>query len=169
MPPKPSACAVLARLESCPPWDPPLTSGDGRWIGRAFFVEQGKTRTAPLVVRLQAVTLREVGAGQVPIKLGTREITKDDGRAFADAEKALVAFERFDVPNRNSEAMALARTDKLPTPTFMSKTQSGHLYGLSPGGTYACLSGARVAFVERSPTGSAQGDGTYVELFAANW
>jgi hypothetical protein len=167
---KTGACGVLARMASCTAWNPVVPSGDGRWLGRGWVVEGGKTTDQITLVRTRRVGTSEVSPGQLPVRVSVTDLPKSEGAAYDHAERAIKAFERADVPPRGS-----------PTPDYVNRrtdwpeasalrTTGGNVYAMTNGGTYVCQGPNRALLVvQRAPAAGASGDGLYAELWPTSW
>lgn len=167
---KTGACRVLAAMRTCTPWQLSIPSGDGRFLGRVATVEAGKERQGFGVLRAARVNVSEIGPGQLLAKLVLVELQKTDGEAYQQADRALRAFERGDVAPKGSPALAFA--DRLTTPAdvFLTRTEKGHVYGISQGGLFVCQGDKqRLWLVRRAATRAGQGEGVYAELFPTSW
>ena len=102
---KSGPCAVLAAFATCKSWSAEVPSGDGRWLGRGYEVD-GKTTTDQVaLLRLRRVPSSEVGPGQLPARLALGVVAKEEGAPFTEADKAIRALERSDVPPRGNAAI----------------------------------------------------------------
>lgn len=167
---KTGPCAVLGAFATCTSWDPIVPSGDGRWIGAGHRVEDGKTTDTPTILRARRVPANEVAVGQIPVKIGLTEIGKEEGSAFTQADKAIRAFARADVPPKSNPALEyLKRLEQWPE-GYAVKTAGGQVFVAAHGGTFACQGPKRQLYVvQRAATRGNQGDGLYAELWAATW
>ncbi|MEZ4302089.1 MAG: hypothetical protein R3B70_44580 [Polyangiaceae bacterium] len=167
---KSGPCAVLAAIGSCKPWSATVPSGDGRWIGRGFDVDGKKTTEEVMLLRLRRVPTSEVGPGQLPARVGLGSIDKDEGAAFNDADKAIRALERGDVPPKGNSAVEHLKGMTTWSEAFVTRTTGGQVYGLSHGGLYVCEGPKReLLVVRRASTRTGSGDGLYATLWAATW
>lgn len=168
--PKLAPCAVLAKVATCTPWSASPPSGEGRWIGRASVVAEGKTTDTVAVLRLKSVPTVEVGPGQMNVKIALAEIPKEESAALGQADKIIRAFERGDVPPRQSPTLEYlkGRTDWPDAPAV--RTKGGHVQAIAQGGTYLCEGPKRqLLAVQRAATRRGSGDGMYAELWATTW
>jgi len=167
---KSGPCAVLAAFGSCVPWDAVTPSGDGRWLGKGYRVENGKARDEVTIVRSRRVPLNEVGPGQLPAKFGIADIVKEDGSAFTQADKAIRALARSDVAPRSNPAIEHLKKRESWPEGFTMKTAGGQVYVAAEGGTFVCQGPKQVLYlVQRAATRGGQGDGLYAELYAVTW
>ena len=167
---KSGPCAVLAKMSSCTPWSASVPSGDGRWLGRGWVVAEGKTTEAFMGLRLKTVPTSEVGPGQLPLKIGLAEITKESSDAHANADRALRAFERGDVPPRASPTLTYLKERSEWPDAPARRTQGGHVFAVAQGGAYYCEGPKRtVLAVQQAETRRGSGDGIYAELWATSW
>ena len=167
---KAGACGVLARMASCTAWNPVVPSGDGRWLGRGWVVEGAKTTDQFTLVRTRRVPTGEVGPGRLPVRISVTDLPRGEGAAYEQAERAIKAFERADVPPRGS-----------PTPDYVKqrtewpeasalRTTGGNVYAMTAGGTYLCQGPNRALLVvQRASAAGAGGDGLYAELWPTSW
>lgn len=167
---KSGPCAVLAAMSTCKPWSAEAPSGDGRWIGRGVEIDGKKTTEQFTVLRLRRVSLSEVGAGQLPGRVGLGTIEKEEGSAYSEADRAIRAFERGDVPPKSSPAIARLKEMSQWSEAFVTRTTGGHVYGISQGGLYVCEgSKHELLVVRRASTRAGAGDGLYATVWAATW
>jgi hypothetical protein len=164
---KSGSCGVLAKLGKCTPWNPIVPSGDGRWIGRGTAVEAGKARDTIVLLRSRRVPLSEVAPGQLGVKVGIAEIPKDDA-AFAQADRAIRAFERADVPPRANAALEYLKSLTQWPEGYVMKTKSGQIDVLMSEGAFVCQ-GPKQELVLMQRAAKTSGDGLYAELWAATW
>lgn len=167
---KSGPCGVLAAMASCKPWSAEAPSGDGRWLGRGFEVDGKKTSEQVTMLRVRRVPTNEVGPGQLPARVALGFIDKDEGSAYGEADKAIRAMERSDVPPKGNAAIAHLKAMTQWSEVFVTRTAGGHVYGLAHGGLFACEGPKReLLVVRRGSTRAGTGDGLYATLWAATW
>jgi hypothetical protein len=167
---KSGACGILAKAASCKPFDPMVPSGDGRWLGRGYLVEGAKVTEQFTVVRARRVPTSEVGPGQLGVKIAVADIPKQEGLAFDQADRAIRAFERADIPGKSHPTMEYvkARTD-WPERAAV-RTAGGQVFAVGENGTYLCQGASRtVLVVQRAASRGASGDGLYAEVWPTSW
>ncbi len=167
---KSGACGVLAGFATCKAWSAEAPSGDGRWIGRGYEVD-GKTTTDEVaLLRLRRVPTSEVGPGQLPARIALNVIAKDEGAPFSEADRAIRALERSDVPPRGNAAIEHLKAKTQWSEAFATRTAGNQVYGLSHGGLYICEGPKRELYVaRRASTRAGTGDGFYATLWGATW
>lgn len=165
---KSGPCAVLAGFATCKPWSAEVPSGDGRWLGRGYEVD-GKTTTEQVaVLRVRRVPSSEVGPGQLPARVALGTISKEEGSPFTEADKAIRALERSDVPPRGNAAMEHVKKMTQWSEVFVARTVGGQV--ASEGGLYACEGPKReILVVRRASTRAGVADGFYATLWGATW
>jgi hypothetical protein len=167
---KTGPCAVLAGFAACKAWSADVPSGDGRWIGRGYEVDGKKTTEQVTILRARRVPATEVGPGQLNARVGLGAIDKEAGAPFTEADKAIRALERSDVPPRGNAAIEHLKTMAQWSEAFVTRTTGGQVYGLSHGGLYVCEGPKRELYVvRRESTRSGTGDGLYAILWGATW
>jgi hypothetical protein len=159
-------CSVVKRFGKCSPWDPAVPSGDGRWLGRGWVVDGGKTTDQITVVRARRVPTSEVGPGQLGVKIGIAELPKQEGPAWEQAERTIRAYERKDVPPRSSPTLEYVKQRADWPESFAMRTAGGQIYALTQHGTYLCTGPSRELLLVQRGTGA---DGLYAELWATSW
>lgn len=167
---KSGPCRILTQFSSCSPWSAVVPSGDGRWFGRGYVVEDGKTTEQVTLVRSRRVPTDEVGPGQVPARISVTEIPKQEGAAFSQANRAIHAYERADAAPRGSPTLEFIK-GKTDWPEFFATTTiGGQVYVISQAGGYLCQ-GARkqLLLVQRAASRGSNSDGIYAELWATTW
>jgi hypothetical protein len=168
--PKSGPCSVLAAFTSCTQWSATTPSGDGRWIGRGYRVEGGKTTEEFTVFRARRMPQNEVGPGQLPLKVGIAELAKSEGAAWEQAERAIKAFSHHDVPPRGNAAVEyLKRKENWPE-GFVLRTAGGQAYVVLEGGAFVCQgTHQQLIVVHRAATRGGKGDGLYAEVWPSSW
>ncbi|MDC0749136.1 hypothetical protein [Polyangium mundeleinium] len=167
---KSGPCAVVNAFGSCKPWNPVVPSGDGRWIGRGYRVEGGKTSDEFTIVRSRRVPSNEVGPGQLPAKVGISDIAKQEGSAFSQADRLIRTLERSDVPPRSNMALDYLKKRASWPEGFTMKTVGGQVYVASEGGTFVCQGPKQELYlVQRAATRGKPGDGLYATAYPVSW
>jgi hypothetical protein len=163
-------CGVLAGFAACSTFSATIPGGDGRWMGRGYAVEHGKQTDQFTLLRLLKVPAAEVGPGQLPIKIAIADIPKDQDAAHNQAERAIRAFERQDVPNRGNTAVEYVKARSSWTGAAATRTKGGQVYVITAGGAFICQGSRQQLFmIDRDKLGTATGDGLYAELWATSW
>ena len=168
--PKSGPCKVLAAFAACKEWNAISPSGDARYLGRAYLVEGAKTTEQIAVVRSKRVPSQEVAPGQLAVKIAIADVPKEEGAAFDQAERAIRAFERNDVPPRSNPTLEYIKKRSEWPDAHAARTVSGQVLVNTGGGAYICQ-GARqqLVVVQRSGRVGADGDGLFAELWATTW
>jgi hypothetical protein len=167
---KTGPCAVLAGFATCKAWSAEPPSGDGRWLGRGYEVEGKKTTEQVTVLRARRVPTSEVGAGQLPVRIALGSIDKSEGSPFTEADKAIRALERSDVPPKGNAAIEHLKQMTQWSEAFATRTVGSQVYGLSQGGLFVCEGPKRELYVvRRAATRTGTGDGLYAILWGATW
>jgi hypothetical protein len=163
------ACEVLAAFAKAERWDGKTPSGDGRWIGRFYTVEQGEETAELRAIRAHQVPLAKVGPHELPLMVGTAEIPDRflpfvkkmaarvergrKARRRSHAYKFMADFkpeQEWGAINTEGVSVLLLFTDQ---PVYLRKRERKELFWVSP--------------AER---GSAKpGDGTYAKLWMVVW
>jgi hypothetical protein len=167
---KTGPCSVLATIAApCTAWSASVPSGDGRWMGRGYLVQQGKATEQITLLRARRVPLTEVGPGQLPVKIAVAELPKDDAAADP-AAKAIRAFERSDVPGKGNAGVEYVKQRTDWSEAFATKTTGGQVYALAHGGTFVCQGPKQqLLVVQRAGSRTDKGDGLYAELWGTTW
>jgi hypothetical protein len=168
--PKSGPCKVLVSFAACKPWNAVSPSGDARYLGRAYIVEGAKTTEQITVVRSKRVPSSEVASGQLPVKIAIADIPKEEGAAFDQAERAIRAFERSDVPPRSNPTLEYIKKRADWPEAHAAKTVSGQVLVNTGGGAYICQGPRQqLVVVQKSGAAGAGGDGLFAELWATTW
>ena len=167
---KSGACGVLAKYATCTAWNAVSPSGDARYVGRGTLVEGAKSTESVVVLRSKRVPLNEVGPGQLGVKIGLGEITKEDGSAFGQSGQTIRSFERSDAPGKANATIEYLKQRTQWTEAFANKTAGGQVYAIMKAGTFLCQ-GARqsVLMVQKAGSRTSNADGLYAELWQASW
>jgi hypothetical protein len=167
---KSGPCRVLAQFATCKEWNPVSPSGDARWIGQGFVVEGAKTTEIFSILRAKRVPTSEIGAGQLPVKIGLAELAKEEGTPYDQAGRAVRSYERGDIPPRSSPTLEYLKKRESWPDAHAVRTVGGQVYAITKAGTFACLGPKQQLYVvQRSSTIGSSGDGVYAELWATSW
>jgi hypothetical protein len=160
------ACGVLAGFKACAAWDGALPSREGRWLGRSWTVDGGKTTEEVALVRVRR---GNVGAGELPYQVGLEAMRRSD-EGYAMAERAIRALERHDiVPKSNTIVDDLKKRTQW-TEVSGTQTRGGELYVVTKGRGFLCRTATQNLFVvQQSSAHTADADGVYSELWAVSW
>ncbi|MEM9694036.1 MAG: hypothetical protein AAGA56_15925, partial [Myxococcota bacterium] len=90
-------CEVLANFGDCVDWNPVIASGEGRWLGRGFEVENGIPKPEIHMMRSRRVPTNEVGAGQLGAKIAIARLPTDDEGLVTTAKKAVETYRMGDI------------------------------------------------------------------------
>jgi len=165
------ACGVLTKFSTaCTAWTGVAPAGDGRWFGRGYVIQGGKTTEQITLLRSRRVPSTEVGPGQVAARLSVAELPKEAGLPFEHADRTIRIFERIDVPKKADPTIEYIKQRTDWPEVFATRTTGGHVYAISQAGTYVCQGPKQQLFmVQRAATRGGSGDGIYAELWAATW
>lgn len=162
-------CRVLALAGTCKPWSGLAQSGEGRYLGRAYTVEGPKREERLVIVRTRTVPLVDVGPGELNAKLAISLVEKSDPQ-LGNADRAIKAYERFDVPPKANPAVAWVKAyasfEDLPA----MRTTTGKVLVLDDSHAMLCEGDNQRLFLVHpaGPTGK-KGDGVYAELWPVSW
>jgi len=164
------ACGVLAKMATCTAWNPIVPSGDGRWLGHGFLVEGAKTTAEITLLRARRVPTSEVGPGQLGVRISVTDLPKQEGAPFDQADRAIRAYERTDVPPRSSLTLDyIKRRTDWPESAAVA-TAGGQVYALSANGIYLCQGASRsLLLLQRATSRGLSADGLYAELWLTSW
>jgi len=163
-------CRVLSKLGACTAWNPIVPSGDGRWLGRGYVIDSGKTSEQVTLLRARRVPLNEVGPGQLPVKIGIAELSEDEGLAHKEAARTIRIFERKDTPPRSNATVDHLKKRADWPEAFAMRTSGKQVYAIAQAGTYLCEGPEhQLLVVQRAATRKSNTDGLYAELWAATW
>jgi hypothetical protein len=169
---KPGPCKVLLAMEKCSEWGAVAPSGDGRWIGHGWRVTGANTTPLVTVLRAHKVAQSEVKPWQLPIKIALSSIGNEAGPAFAQADRAINAYERHDVPPaRNATVDFLKQKSDWTDDAPAARTMGAMVETFSEHPTYICQgAGQQIEMVQQASADiGLKSDGLYAELWAASW
>ncbi len=167
---KTGPCGVLVGFGSCSKWSASVPSGDGRWIGRGWLVEDGKTAEQFTILRARRVPTSEVGPGQLGVKIGIAEIPKEEKEAFGQADRALRPLERHDVVPKGNLALEYLKKRTDWPEAFATQTAGGQVYAVTRDGAFLCQGAKQqILLVQRAGSRKHAEDGVYAELWATTW
>lgn len=163
-------CEVLAEFKECVPFPAVTASGDGRWMGIGYRVKGGAVTEEIALLRRRAVPASEVGAGALPALVAIDAILDDRPGEKRNAEHAVRAFARGDVPLPTNTAIRYVkeRTQWNEAPVLAAEEQQ--LYVATSGGAHLCArSNQRVVLVQRDKGAAHPGDGAYAIVWPVSW
>ncbi|MEZ4443503.1 MAG: hypothetical protein R3B72_30810 [Polyangiaceae bacterium] len=163
-------CEILADFQECEDWNPVTASGDGRWLGKAAVVSKGAFLDDVVLLRTRRVPLSEVGAGQLPAKIGLTNIPEDRVTERRQAEKAIRAYDRGDVPRPSNQVIDYIKSRSDWPEAFSMKAEANQIHVAVDGGMYLCQkSNQRLLVVKLSANRESPSDGIYAQLHPVSW
>jgi hypothetical protein len=163
-------CEVLEDFKECGAMNPVTQSGEGRWLGKGYLVKNGAFIEEYTLLRSKAVPASQVGAGSLPARLAIDSIPDERGGEKTNAEKAINAFERGDVPLPTNTAIRYVKERAEWSEAPVMAAEDNQLYVASGSGAYLCSrTKQRVLLVRRSSTRSQAADGVYAVLWPVSW
>jgi hypothetical protein len=166
-------CKVLAAMGACTAWNAVSPSGEGRYIGRGWVVQGTSTEEHVTILRARTLTASETANGQLPVKISLGEVPTDAGPAYAQAGRAVNAYERHDVPPaRNSTVAYLKEKTDWPSDSRAMRTTGKMVKTFSDRAAFLCQGvGQDVLLVQPAHAGPAgtTADGLYADLWPSTW
>jgi hypothetical protein len=163
-------CAVLQDFHDCIAWSPVTASGDARWLGEGYVVSRGAFVDQLTLVRSKRVPTTEVGAGQLPVRIGIAAIPDDMAAERTHAEKAIKAFKRSDVARKGNQAIDYIKSRTDWPEAFAMQSKNNQVYVAVEGGVHLCaLKDQRLLMVKASTNRAHPADGVYATLWAVSW
>jgi hypothetical protein len=165
------ACRVLDAVRKCHAWSATTPSGEGRYIGHGWVVQDGTASDEITILRAHAAPRSELSSWMLPLKIAIARIPADAGPAFAQATKAIDAYARHDVPKvKNAAVDFLKQKSDWPAESPAVRTTGVMVQTFSDRPAFLC-EGAdqQLVLVQPRAPGTPSGNGLYVELWAASW
>lgn len=163
-------CEVLEQFAECAEWNPVTQSGDGRWLGKATVVKKGEFVDEVALLRTKRVPLSEVGPGQLPAKIGLTTIPDDDITEKRQAEKAIRAYDRGDVPRPSNQVIDYIKNKNEWPEAFSMQAEDNQVYVAVEAGMYLCQKdNQRLLAIKLSNDRQHKGDGTYAMMHPVSW
>jgi hypothetical protein len=163
-------CEILDQFASCAKWSPVTQSGDGRWLGKSVNVKKGAFVDDVALLRTRRVPLAEVGPGQLPAKIGLTTIPENQVTERRQAEKAIRAYDRGDVPRPTNQVVEYIKRRKDWPEAFSVAAENNQVYVAVDAGMYLCHhDDQRLLVVKLSSNREHMGDGTYAMLHPVSW
>jgi len=163
-------CRVLNDFKGCQPQKLVTPSGDGRWMGYGYVVRAGAFTDEFTLLRSRAVPSAEVGKTQLAAKIGLGRIPEEEEVTRRQAEKAVSALARNDVPKVGNAAIAYVKEMKDWSESYAVTGQDNQVYVAAADGAFLCaVAGQRVLLVQRVTSPKNPGDGLYAELWPVSW
>jgi hypothetical protein len=161
---------VLSEFKDCVAFNPSTKSGDGRWMGHGYTVTEGRFVEEYTLLRSKTITTAQAGEGALPVKIAIDKIPDERGAEKSNAERAIKAYERGDVPlpGNNAVTYVKERSDWSDAPALAG--ENNQIYVATGSGAYLCArNNQRLVLVRRSPSRSHAGDGVYAILWPVSW
>jgi hypothetical protein len=163
-------CEILEEWKDCAPMNPVTQSGDGRWMGKGYVVKNAAFIDEFTLVRSKAVPASQVAAGTLPAKIAIDSIPDDRGGEKTNAEKAIHAYERGDVPLPTNTAVRYVKERTEWSEAPVQNADGNQLYVATGSGAYLCQAKKqRLLLIRRSTTRNHAGDGVYAVLWPVSW
>jgi hypothetical protein len=163
-------CRVLNDFKACQPARIVTPSGDGRWLGNGYVVRSGASTDEFTILRSHSVPSGEVGKTQIAAKIGLARIPDEEEVARRQAEHAVSALARGDVPKSNNAGVAYVKELKEWSEAYAVTAQDNQVYVAASDGYYLCaVSPQRLLLVQRVTAPKSPGDGLYADLYAVSW
>jgi hypothetical protein len=166
------ACRVLDAMRRCHAWSATTPSGEGRYIGRGWVVQDGSSSDEITIVRAHTAARSELASWMLPLKMAIARIPPDAGPAFAQATKAIDAYARHDVPKvKNAAVDFLKQKSDWPAEVPAVRTTGVMVQTFSGRPAFLCEGPDQQLVLVQPHAGAANtnGNGLYVELWAASW
>jgi len=165
-------CRVLAAMTTCGAWNPVSPAGEGRYIGRGWVVQDGVPGEEVAVMRVKTVPKTDVAAWQLPVTVAIADLPRDAGLATTQAERAVSAFERYDVPPpKNATMVYMKERADWPAGARAVRTSGTMVQTSSDQPAYLCQGPHHDVLLVQQPR-AAEGktaDGVYAQLWPATW
>ena len=163
-------CRVLNDFKACQTARIVTPSGDGRWLGNGYVVRSGAFTEELTLLRSRSVPSGEVGKTQIAAKVGLGRIPEEEEVARRQAEKAVSALARGDVPKVNNAGVAYIKELKEWSEAYAVTAQDNQIYVAASDGYYLCAVNAqRLLLVQRVTAPKSAGDGLYADLYPVSW
>lgn len=164
-------CAVLDQFETCEKWSAITQSGDGRWMGVGSAVTKGKFIDEITLMRSRRVPTKEVGAGQLGAKISITNIPDTMPAEIKNAEKAVKAYARGDVPKRGNSALRYVEERPEWPEAFTMQADANQIYVAVAGGGFICSSkgGQKLNVVRLAGSREHPADGVYATMYPVKW
>jgi hypothetical protein len=162
------ACRILDEFAQAARFTGATPSGDGKWFGRAYAVQNKREKAELMILAAKRVGTAEVGPGDLPIRVGTGTLPEDKR---AHGEKLASALSRADVVGRANQALPYVKSFTPTGDRGVVPTSGASVRLISDENVYIReAAGQKVLMLHPSSGASAApGDGTYAELWLAAW
>jgi len=141
---------VLNDFKGCQPQKLVTPSGDGRWMGYGYVVRAGAFTDEFTPAPFTRGASAEVGKTQLAAKIGLGRIPEEEEVTRRQAEKAVSALARNDVPKVGNAAIAYVKEMKDWSESYAVTGQDNQVYVAAADGAFLCaVAGQRVLLVQR--------------------
>ena len=163
-------CQILSDFKACRPAEKIAPSGDGRWLGNGYVVDDGAFTEELSILRIHRVPLADVSGGQLPLRIAITPMPEDDPAILRQAKKAIGKLGRGDVARKNNSAIKYITERTEWSDTFSIQAEDNQIYVTSEGGAYICeLPDQRILVVRRASQRKHAADGLYAVLWPVTW
>jgi len=163
-------CEVLEDFKECGAMNPVTQSGEGRWLGKGYLVKNGAFVEEFTLLRSHGAPASQVGAGTLPARMAIDSIPDERSGERTNAEKAINAFERGDVPLPTNTAIRYVKERAEWSEAPVMAAEDNQLYIATGSGAYLCSrTKQRVLLIRRSSTRTHAADGVYAVLWPVSW
>lgn len=166
-------CGILAEFGRAGRFTGKTPSGESRWFGRAFVIEQGKERVEYVTLVSRQVPLAQVGAGDLPLMISLAPIPEEHQAEAPRLWSSMSVSSRHRCAQKSLACRYVQ--SYVPAGERGATNTTGPsvrlLTELNEGATYLRQASLKKLLVVRS-SGSANaqpGDGSYAELWQASW
>jgi hypothetical protein len=162
------ACRVLADFSKAERWSFDAPSGQGRWIGYAYRVEQGVEKRELMLVHVKRVPTSQVGSADLPIKVALGPLPEE---LSEHGQKLILAIGRGDVVSKKNRAQPYVETFTSQNDSGAAQTGGTSVRLVSQDNVHFRQEGRRRLLMVQPKTGPADapGDGVYAEFWLAAW
>ena len=158
---------MLSAFSTAGEWKWRTPAGEGRWVGNAYTVDDGKETEGFLLLWVEQVPTATVGAGMLPLRVGTGALDEELGRERWKLVHAVASNSAVSRRNR-AHPVAVAFVPQVKHGAQKSTGKSIAWFA-SPKG-YLRQNGRKVLLVSPSTQpGHAKGEGLYAELWPVSW
>lgn len=162
------ACRVVKEFTQAQRFTAQTPSGEGRWVGKAYTVENGVEKEREIILWAKRVPTAQVGPGDLPIKV-TFEFFPDELKSHA--EKLVRALQHSDAPSPKNQAFPYVKNLVPAQPRVIVNTAGQSVHVTAEQSIYIRANAPRTVYIVNpsSAQRAGSGDGMYAELWLADW
>lgn len=160
------SCRILAEFGAAARFEPRMPSGEGRWIGNAYALEQQSKPPELMMLSASQVPSATVPAGELAMRVGTGSVPEDKR---IHGVKLASALSRGDTVPKTNAAAPYVKNWKSPNAQGTMNTSGPSIRLVAEESFLRQTAGGKVLLVQSKPAKSGAPEGVAAELWPSSW